>query len=97
MPFAIELSGDQLTKLAKLAGPARTVEQTLVELIDNAIAVQEGSSASTPASTPVPGSDGQPAEREPWETKFERLEKLIRPFGGNVCADRESFYPEPGQ
>ena len=84
MPITLDLSSDQLAKLTSLAGPDRTVEQVINELIDNAPQHDQSTILD-------PASDDEPAEREPWETKFERLKKLIQPFGGNVSADRESF------
>ena len=91
MPLVVDLSSDELAKLARLAGSDRSPEQVIRDLISGAEPNRTDSVPVSDRDDPVQQDIDDVDELEQWMNDF------AEPCGGQASIDRASWYPEPGE
>lgn len=91
MPFVVDLSSDQLAKLARLAGSDRSPEQVIRDLISGAEPSRTDGAPVGHRDDPVQQDIDDVDELEQWMNEF------ARPCGGQASIDRASWYPGAGE
>ena len=91
MPITLDLSSDELAKLASLAGSDRSPEQVIRDLISDAKPDRADSAPSSQRDDPVQQDIDDVDELEQW------MDAFAQSCSGQASIDRAGWYPEVGR